>query len=283
MSTRGLRIAGVPEAYNDPFHTADFDKYGLVKRPTFIEYPGGSGSMLKAVISQEVDAAFALTDCIVAAIENGAPVRIAAPLVTTPLTWGVIVAPEGVASIDDLSRAKWGVSRIGSGSHVMVQTLAKNRGWTEAPQFEVCGNFQGLRGAVADGRIDAFLWEHYTTKPYADAGEVKIIGGVPTPWGCFCVVARSDCNQIDDIRKMVDAFTDSGKKFLDDDASVISVSRKYSMKEGDARAWISGVKYAQVGERRVSAKVLELTRNTLRDAGVIDRFTFQNGVEGYHL
>jgi ABC-type nitrate/sulfonate/bicarbonate transport system substrate-binding protein len=25
----------------------------------------------------------------------------------------------------------------------------------------------------------------FTTKPYADQGEVDIIGGIPTPWPCF--------------------------------------------------------------------------------------------------
>lgn len=283
MTTNNLRVAAVPEAYNDPFPNADFVSHGLHSSPTLTYYTGGSGAMLEAVLTKEVDAAFALTDCIVAAIENGSPLALAGPLIHTPLTWAVIVAPGGKTSPEELHSATWGISRLGSGSHVMVQTLAKERRWSTEPKFVVCGDFASLRAAVREGRVDAFLWEHYTTKPYADQGEVSIIGGVPTPWGCFSVVVRRDSPRIKEVHSMIDAFVEAGLQFVQNDSTPAAVAKKYGMTADDAKAWVGGVQYAGVGERHVKKEVLELTRKTLHNSGVIAEFLCEGGTDSYHV
>ncbi|PXF45244.1 hypothetical protein BWQ96_05010 [Gracilariopsis chorda] len=275
-----LTVGGVPEAYNDPFPLANFASHGISVPPRFFPYAGGSGSMIKAVVGGEIDAAFALTDCIVAAIENGTPVRIAGPLIHSPLTWAVIVHPDRQGAVQDLSEATWGISRMNSGSHVMVSTLAKERNWTKEPSFKVCGNFAGLRSALKEGSIDAFLWEHYTTKPYADKRDVKIIGGVPTPWGCFSVVVREDSKRVDEVHRMVDAFVEAGKAFVTSESNAKGIMERYGMAEHDAKAWMSGVTYAGVGERSVNKDMLEKTRRTLLEAGVIKEFKYA-GTESY--
>lgn len=279
-----LKVAGVPEAFNDCWAQADFLGRGLEAVPEFVSHPGGSGSMLKAVMAEEVDAAFALTDCIVAAIENGSEVRLAGPVVESPLTWAVIASGKATTSnIDELSEATWGISRFGSGSHVMVQTMAKQRGWRVAPKFVVCQNFEGLRNGVNNGTVDAFLWEHFTTRPFEESGEVKIVGGVPTPWGCFSVVVRADSQRGHEVQKLREAFVTAGKAFLQDAGSVARVSSKYGMSDIDARRWISGVRYAEVGKKFIVKEELELTRSVLRDAGVIKEFTLSGEVESYHI
>lgn len=275
-----LTVGGVPEAYNDPFALANFTSHGINVVPRFIPYPGGSGSMIKAVVSGEIDAAFALTDCIVAAIENGNPVRLAGPLIKSPLTWAVIVDPSGKVAVEDLSEATWGISRMNSGSHVMVYNLANRRKWVKEPNFQVCGNFAGLRSALKEGSIDAFLWEHYTTKPYADKGEVKIIGGIPTPWSCFSVVVREDSKRVDDVHRMIDAFVEAGKSFVANDSNAKGIMERYGMAVHDAKAWMSGVTYASVGEREVNKDMLEKTRQALLEAGVIKQFKFA-GTDSY--
>lgn len=240
--------------------------------------------MLKALQSGDVDLAFALTDCIVAAIENGAAVRLAGPLVTSPLTWAVIVALDsGVTNLNELCKATWGVSRMGSGSHVMVMTLANQRGWKDEPMFEVCDNFEGLRKAVRAGRVNAFLWEHYTSRPYEVGGEVKIIGGVPTPWGCFSVAVKEGCERVDEVRKVVDAFLEAGKRFLQSDDSVDRMVERHGMSVEEAEQWISEVRYAEVGCRKVGREELEIARRTLFEAGVIKEFLCNGGVERYHI
>lgn len=278
-----VRIAGVPEAFNDCFEHADFAAKNLSCGAKLLSHPGGSGSMLSSVKSGDVDAAFALTDCIVAAIENGDPVRLAGPLVKSPLTWAVIVSGDGtVKTLDELSAATWGVSRIGSGSHVMVQTLASKKGWTVEPKFKVCGNFQGLRNSVNDGSVDAFLWEHFTTRPFEVKGEVRIVDGVPTPWGCFSVVVSENCKRLDDVHKVADAFVEAGKRFLENPSTVGAISSKYGMSEDDAKSWMQGVRYADSGERLVSTSELEMTREILRKAGVIKKLHFEHGTDFYY-
>lgn len=267
-----------------PFLHADFKSNGLARGADFIEFPGGSGPMLQAVESGEVDVAFALTDCIVAAIENGRPVRLAGPVITSPLTWGMYVSPTSSAqSKADLSEAVWGVSRFGSGSHVMVQVLVKQEGWTKAPRFEVCQGFAGLRESLKSGRIDAFLWEHFTARPYEESGDVRSVGRVPTPWGCFSAVASTNCKDGEDIRKMLDIFLKNGQNFTEDDASATLVAQKYGMSANDAKNWLNEVKYANSGRERVSPDVLELTKCTLRHAGVIQGCGCPGGIESYHL
>lgn len=71
-----------------------------------------------------------------------------------------------------------GISRIGSGSHIIPYVLAEQEGWLEdsnnsnsnsgnldAPfEFKVLNTFKHMRDSVNDGSSDAFLWERFTTK-----------------------------------------------------------------------------------------------------------------------
>lgn len=284
MSTSPLRIAGVPEAFNDPWGTADFEKLNLQCAPEFIFHPGGSGAMLSSLESGAVDAAFALTDCIVAAIENGRPFRLLGALVTSPLTWAVIVSPNsGISNVSDLCNATWGVSRYGSGSHVMVQVLGKEQGWSDEAKFKICGNFTGLRNALQTGEVDAFLWEKFTTKPFQENGEVRIVGGIPTPWGCFSVVVRENEVRLKDIRDVVAVFLENGARLKKNGEDAVSgIMKRYGMTRQDGQEWLEGVRYAEVGQT-VDHEELELTRKVLKEAGVIAEFRYSGGVEEYHV
>lgn len=269
MSTNSqLRIAGVPEAFNDAFFETDFEKSGVTPAPEFVSAPGGSGAMLRLLEGGEVDAAFMLTDAVIAAIENGHPVRIASPLVVSSLRWGVTVKPGRNICLEDLHDATWGISRLGSGSHVMVRVLASERGWP-IPKFVPCGDFTGLRNAVNQGDIDAFLWEHFTTKPFADAQKVSIIDDVPTPWGCFVVAVRENCSNVSEIRNITDSFLNTAKEYIRGGFHVRAIAEKHGMIETDAREWAESVEYSSPGQYRLAEKELNLVRNALLSAGVI--------------
>lgn len=284
MSTpEPLKVAGVPEAFNECFTDANFTANGLPSGAEFLPYPGGSGSMVKAVVSGAVDAAFALTDCIVAAIEGGSPVRLAGPVVSSALVWGVVVGGRsGVAGVDELRSATWGVSRLGSGSHVMVRTMAKQRGWG-APRFVVCGDFAGLRDGVNTGKVDAFLWEVFTTGGYARSGEVRIVGEVPTPWGCFSVAVREDVGTEGRVRveKMRSAFVQAGRRMREGEGSAERIAGRYGMSVAEAGKWLEGVRYAETEESRVSTGELEVIREALLEAGVIEEKALRS-IESYH-
>lgn len=68
-----------------------------------------------------------------------------------------------------------GISRIGSGSHIIPYVLADQEGWLKGTspadpeykvpfEFKVLNTFQNMRDSVNDGSSDAFLWEKFTTK-----------------------------------------------------------------------------------------------------------------------
>lgn len=263
-----LRIAGVPEAFNDAFFKTDFSDIGVTLTPEFVSFPGGSGAMLRSLEAGDVDAAFVLTDALVTAIELGSPVRIASPLIVSPLRWGVVVRPGRNVRLEDLHDATWGVSRFGSGSHVMVRLLASQRGWP-APKFKQCRDFAGLREAVDDTTVDAFLWEHFTTKPFADAGKLSIIDDVYTPWGSFVVAVHNDSPVVSEIRKITDSFLSTARNFIRDSVNIRDIADKHGMTETDAHAWAESVEYSPPGRYEVAEKELNLVRNALLSANVI--------------
>jgi sulfonate transport system substrate-binding protein len=259
---------GVPEAFNIPL-TATVPTVDA----EFVPAPGGTGAMLACLLATPptADVCIALTECVVAAIENGAQVRILSPYVTSPLTWAICVAP-GTGELPDLSDATWGVSRLGSGSHVMASVLARERGW-KPPNFKVSQDFTGLLSDLKSGEIKAFLWEHYTTRPWEVTGELRFAGDVATPWGCFCAVVVHPQVSIDlsSVRTALEAVFVAGQAF-EENAGGEAVKRVMSMSGmtlEDARSWHSAVRYARVGET-MSDSELELARNTVRDAHVID-------------
>ncbi|KAL3931165.1 MAG: hypothetical protein SGPRY_001241 [Prymnesium sp.] len=143
-------------------------------------FPGGTGDMTKALREDKLDVAVVLTEGIVAEIIRGNPSKLLGTYVSTPLSksWGVHVSASSKWSdTSELEHATYAVSRLGSGSHLMAMVDAQQRGWSaEALKFEIVGNLQGARSALAEGKADAFMWEKFTTKNLVDSGEWRRIG-----------------------------------------------------------------------------------------------------------
>jgi hypothetical protein len=98
-------------------------------------------------------------------------------------------------SISDLQNTTLGISRYGSGSQTMAYVMALQQGWDtnemrfqgmwrpfcavqikgSEKYFTVNNDIQGLIDSVNDGSSSAFMWEWFTTKPYADAGECRFV------------------------------------------------------------------------------------------------------------
>lgn len=62
--------------------------------------------------------------------------------------------------ISDLKGKAFGISRFGSGSHLMVSLLATSRHWnTETDiKYEVKGGLSDLVNGITDKSTDSFLW-----------------------------------------------------------------------------------------------------------------------------
>ena len=86
-----LRVGGVPEHFNTPWHTAAaagrFEELGLAFE--WKEYPGGTGAMCRDLRSDEIDLAVLLTEGIYKDIVTGGNSKIAGVYVSSPLCWGI--------------------------------------------------------------------------------------------------------------------------------------------------------------------------------------------------
>lgn len=189
-----LRIAGVPEPYNLPWHLAMeqglFAKAGIDLQ--WHAVPEGTGRMCQMLRDGELDMAVLVTEGAVRDILNGGPHRIVSTFVESPLPWGVHVpARSHLREPSQLKGVPFAISRPGSGSHIMAMLYAERLGWRpRAEDLVVVHNMEGAAERMcSDGPI-IFLWETYVTSRYVDAGVMRRVDEVRGDWPGFVVVAR---------------------------------------------------------------------------------------------
>lgn len=190
-----VRIGGVPEHFNLPWHLAieggELHEAGL--RVDWTDYTTGTGAMLADLAAGKLDVSILLTEGAALGLARDLPIEALSLYTTSPLIWGVHVAPaSGFQSLDDLRGARFGISRYGSGSHLMSLAMAIERGWDVATlKFEIVDDMPGAIDALAAGRADVFLWEHFTTEPAVEAGKFRRIGDFVAPWPAWVVCGNS--------------------------------------------------------------------------------------------
>lgn len=206
-----------------------------------------------------------------------------------PLRWSIVTGKDrqGLNSVKDLTtggvqkgKVKVGVSRMGSGSHVMAFVLAQREGWkAEDVNFEVLGPFKELRDGVNQSKADFFMWEHFTTKGYWDEGEtkeLKWLGEIYTPWPSWCVAASEKTFPRPEGDERLERFfgaVDKGKKmFLDQQDECVRLlgTRELGCYYGeqDAREWLKGVKFFD-STKGVDETMVDEVIKVLRGAGVL--------------
>lgn len=244
-----LRVGGVPEHFNLPWHFAiesgEFQENGI--EIEFIECPGGTGEMTSLMKSGELDVALLLFEGAVTNILRGNPNRIVKVYVQSPLIWGIHVAAHSqILSVEEIRDKVYAISRAGSGSHLIAIVDAAERGWPiENIKFSKVGNLAGAREKLANGKADVFLWEKFTTQPLVDDGEFRRVGERVVPWPAFVVSARQDVidsrsNELLKILEIVDRHSDKFKNNLD--ATQI-VTDKFDIKKSDSERWFEHVQW----------------------------------------
>jgi len=175
--------------------------------------------------------------------------------------------------IAELKGTNIGISRLGSGSHTMAYVMALQQGWsTEDLKFQVNNDIRGLIDSVNDGSTSAFMWEWFTTKPYADTGEVRFIGSVPTPWPSWLIAAsptRTSPEFLDIFLRTLTRYVgDFGSKEARVDASIEYIKEKFGYPEEDIKAWLKTVAYPEKCDA-IPAPVIRDTLSILEQAGVV--------------
>ncbi|KAI0166736.1 periplasmic binding protein-like II [Hypoxylon sp. FL1284] len=280
-----LRVGFVPEHFSTPLYFAQ-KYFGLTAK--LIPFPSGTGHMISAIRSGEIDVGIGLTEAWVAGLgKEDTPgdggYRIVGTYVETPLCWAISTGakrPE-ITSVSSLKGSKIGISRPGSGSQVMGYVLADEQGWLvpgAAPyaDFVPLQTFAKLRDAVNDGAADFFMWEHFTSKRYYDSGEIRRVGEIYTPWSSWKIVAATALlpggggeNPDPRLRDLL-AKLDRGVAYFADhhDEAVAYISSELDYSEADAREWLRTVRFASKTEG-VDLKVIQSCVDILRKAGVL--------------
>ncbi|QHT68438.1 ABC transporter substrate-binding protein [Rhodocytophaga rosea] len=273
--TETLKIGGVPEHFNLPWHQAisqgDFEGQGI--QIEWKEYPGGTGEMTRDLRNGSLDLAVLLTEGIVADIVKGNPSKIISLYVESPLIWGIHVpAHSGLQNIEDIQGKRYAISRMGSGSHLMAFVDTSQRGWplTEE-QLVIVGNLQGAREAFRNNEAEVFMWERFMTQPFVDNGEFRRVGECPTPWPCFVIAARNEviATRKEALQKVLQTIYQANGEFMQNKSAPGMVSERFGIKPDDATAWFAHTKWAS--NSQLSPKILTEVVDTLYRLHLIDR------------
>lgn len=269
-----IKIAGVPEHFNLPWHlcieNGEFDVEGINLEWT--DVPEGTGKLCQMLRNNETDIAVILTEGIVKDIIAGNPSKIVQVYVESPLIWGIhVAANSNFEKLSDLENKKAAISRIGSGSQLMAYVNAGNEGWnTNNLQFEIVNTIDGAVEALTNGSADYFMWERFMTKPLVDKGVFRRIADCPTPWPCFVIAVTDEMLQKHPgtIRRILEIINNTTIEFKEIPSIDRTLASKYNQKIEDIREWLSLTKWSQ---KPPSEQMLNKVQNQLFELSVIDK------------
>ena len=269
-----IKIAGVPEHFNLPWHLAiesgDFEKENIDLQWT--DVPEGTGKMCQMLRDGETDIAVILTEGIVKDIVAGNPSKIVQIYVESPLIWGIHVsANSNYKTLSDLENKKVAISRLGSGSQLMAYVNADNQGWkTDNLQFEIVNTIDGAVEALTNRTADYFMWERFMTKPLVDKGIFRRIADCPTPWPCFVIAVHEEVLEKNPaiISKILAIINQTTQEFKDIPSIDKTLALNYHQKVEDIQEWLSLTHWSQ---KSLSAEMLNKVQNQLFQLKIIDK------------
>ncbi|KAL8672061.1 MAG: hypothetical protein Q9168_003456 [Polycauliona sp. 1 TL-2023] len=289
-----LRVGYVPEHFSTPLYFA----------PTYfslsaelIPFPSGTGHMVTALRTGELDIAIGLTEGWIAAIAKDAPAtqtkdeaskgnefKLVGTYVETPLCWAISTGHDrkDITNVQDLKGKKVGVSRIGSGSYIMSYVLADREGWDQPFECLPLQTFEALRKGVNDRTADFFMWEYFTSKRYYSSDTshpIKKVGEIYTPWSSWKIVARNPLIGSPELESFLEK-VDAGINYFEEhkDEAVQYISTKLDYEEEDAKEWMKTVQFPK-DVKGVKTSVVKETIKILQKAGVIEGEGWQKGEE----
>ncbi|KAJ5223740.1 hypothetical protein N7468_008282 [Penicillium chermesinum] len=305
-----LRIGYVPEHYLTPLHLALRSTAATGNLPFKISltpFPSGTGHMITSLRSNEIDIAIGLTEGWVAGLAGKQQVanggdggyRIVGHWVDNPLRWAIVTGRERheINGVADLKDQRVGISRPGSGSHIMSYVLAQQQGWKPDSLTSVpLGPFGALRNGVTgldetkpgqapSPTAEFFMWEEFTTKPYfhvtaeKPSPPLKKIGEIYTPWPSWMIVASTAVfpfpGSENDARleALFKALDQGIQEFEADTAKAVKLLGTGELgctyNQEDATDWLKDVKFTSK-TRGVDSGVITGVVDVLKVAGVID-------------
>ena len=246
-----IKIAGVPEHFNLPWHLCiedgEFNAVGIDLQWT--DVPEGTGKMCQMLRSGETDIAVVLTEGIVKDITEGNSAKIVQIYVQSPLIWGIHVSNDSSHhNVSELKNKKVAISRMGSGSHLMSLVNAANQLWKpEDLQFEIVNTIYGAVDSLTKGKADYFMWERFMTQPLVDQKVFRRIGECPTPWPCFVIAVRNELLESDPklIQQILDIINTTTREFKEIPSIDRTLAQKYNLEIAAVQEWLSLTRWSQ--------------------------------------
>lgn len=237
-----LRIGGVPEHFNLPWHLAIESGAAAVGTVDWRDYRSGTGAMLGDLVAGKLDLAILLTEGAALGLARGLPIVAASLYTQSPLIWGIHTSPDsGFDAVGSLSDARFAISRTGSGSHLMSLALALSRGWPVAAlRFVVVDDMDGAIAAFREGRADVFLWERFTTEPQVEAGRFRRLDDFVSPWPAWTLCARRDIwdKRRGTILQLFAEVTGAARRLMQSQSRVSLIAGRYGLREAAVAAWL---------------------------------------------
>lgn len=269
-----IRIGGVPEHFNFPWHygirNGYFQKAGI--EIEWHDFPGGTGAMSEALRNNELDMAVLLTEGAVKEIVQGADFKISKTYVDSPLIWGIHTSSKNErADLSNLASMKYAISRLGSGSHLMAYVhAAENNILLKDSQMKVVGNIGNARTSLAAGDTDLFFWEKFMTKPFVDSGELKRLDSFPTPWPCFMIVTNNEYYHKNSANLILlfDVLNNILLELKTYKPIMIEIASTYNLKLDDTKDWFENTEWCCNFDLK-GTSLLNVC-NTLKRLGLID-------------
>ena len=267
-----VKIVGVPEHFNFPWHmcieNSEFNEAGIDLQWT--DVPEGTGKMCQMLRDNETDIAIILTEGIIKDLTENQHSSIVQIFVKSPLIWGIHVDGKSeYNSVTDLENKISGISRMGSGSHLMSFVNAEKNNWnTNNISFEIVNNLDGAIASLSEGKSDYFMWEKYTTKPLVDNGTFKRVGECPSPWPCFVIAVRNEFlienkSVVALILEIINTTTEEFKHIPSIDRTLAT---RYHQKLEDIQQWLQQTQWSQ---KNLDEKTYEIVQNKLLDLNII--------------
>ena len=274
-----VRIAGVPEHFNLPWHLCiENNKFSNENiDAVWTDVPEGTGKLCQMLRNNETDIAVILTEGIIKDIAAGNESKIAQVYVQSPLIWGIhVAAGSAYKTIDDIQNGKAAISRFGSGSHLMAIVNAKNEGWdTDKLEFEVINTLDGAVEALTNGKADYFMWERFMTKPIVDKGIFRRVGDCPTPWPCFVIAVRNEFlhKNKDVVETLLNIINKATKEFKNILGIDNILAKRYGQKVEDIQEWLALTEWSQ---QKLDNVTFDKVQNQLSELNIItEKTTFE--------
>lgn len=261
----GLKVGGVPEHFNLPWRMAiEEGKFRDEEiQLHWSDMGGGTGQMIRGLENETLDVAILLTEGGTRAILQGLDAKVIQVYVNTPLRWGIHVPYKSdINKVSDLEGQTFAISRQGSGSHLMSYVKAHQEGWdTSKLKFNVIGDIYGGLWALENNEAQGFLWEKYTTHPYAEQKKCRNIGEVVTPWPCFVIAVRKEIydKHPEELKKMCEIVNRKAMELKESENAIDLISWRYNLRRSHVENWLNetdwnydGIKYPLAFEKTVS-------------------------------